>query len=76
VTIFTTSECPHCKEALRFLRSNGIKLTNYDVDEDPEAKKRLVRLRGEARIPYALINGRWVPGFSEKQYRDLLKVRY
>ncbi len=58
--------------ALEFLRRNGIRFTNYNVRNDPEARKRMLKINSSGSVPTALINGRKVVGFSEARYRELL----
>lgn len=72
VEIYVTSWCPYCKQAEAFLRRNNIPFSAYDVEKDAAAAQRKNRLAGSSGVPFALINGTPVSGFSEARYRQLL----
>lgn len=72
VEIFTTEWCKYCKQAIAFLQANRIKYTQYDVETNPYARKRKKDLGGGKGVPFAVINGRKISGFSEKTYRQVL----
>lgn len=63
VEIFTTSWCKYCKSAINFLRANNIKFKQYDIEKDPEAARLMFALGGTGGVPFAIINGRKIPGF-------------
>ena len=75
VEIYTTSWCKYCKEAIKFLKSNRIKYNKYDVGKDPKAAARMKALGGPGGVPFAIINGKKVIGFSKKRYKHELGLR-
>jgi glutaredoxin len=75
VVIFTKSWCPHCKKAIAFLRSHGIQFEQYDVEQDPKAAEKMSVLDGPGGVPYAIIKGQPVYGFSEAIYKKALDIR-
>ena len=75
VELFTTSWCPYCKNAVAFLRSNNIAFREYDVEKDRRAAMRMRTLGGPGSVPFALINGKTVLGFSPDAYRQALGLR-
>jgi glutaredoxin len=75
VELYTTSWCPWCKKARDFFVSRGIDFDDYDVEKDPEAAKRKSELdKGGRGVPFALIDGKGVHGYSEKAYDEALKA--
>jgi glutaredoxin len=72
VEIFTTSWCPYCTKATGFLRANGITFVEYDVEKDAKAAQRLHELTGRGGVPFAIINGRKIHGWSEEAYKRAL----
>lgn len=75
VELFTTSWCPYCKHAVAFLRSNNIPYKEYDIEKDRAAARRMKALGSKGSVPFALINGRTVSGFSVESYRYALGLR-
>lgn len=73
VVLYTTSWCPYCRRARDYLRSKGIGFTEYDVERDKEAAARKRQLDGRGGVPFAVINGRFVRGFSASAYDKALQ---
>jgi glutaredoxin len=72
VEIYTTSWCPYCKQAIAFLRSNRINFRQYDVERDRKAAARMRELGGTGGVPFAIINGKKIGGFSLQAYKQAL----
>ena len=72
VEIYTTSWCGYCKKAISFLRSNGISYQEYDIEKSRVAKARMKSLGGSGGVPFAVINGNTVSGFSRESYKRAL----
>jgi len=74
VELFITSWCPYCKKATNFLRSKGIPFKEYDIEKDKAAARRKKKLdKKGSGVPFALINGTPVHGFSKEAYERALK---
>lgn len=72
VEIYTTSWCRYCKDAIAFLRSNRIDYQQYDVEKDPKAAEKMRALGGRGGVPFAMINGKKIYGFSKETYKTAL----
>lgn len=72
VEIYTTSWCGYCKKAIDFLSSNGINYQEYDIEKSKVAKGRMKALGGSGGVPFAIINGNTVSGFSKEKYKQAL----
>ena len=72
VEIYTTSWCPYCKQAIAFLRSHRISFRQYDVEKNRKAAARMRALGGTHGVPFAIINGKKVGGFSANAYKQAL----
>lgn len=72
VEIYTTSWCVACKKAKSWLRSNGIRYTEFDVEKSRDAALRMRRLGGGGGVPFTVINGDTISGFSPDQYKAAL----
>jgi len=73
VELYVTSWCPYCKMAEAYLDRRGVEYQRYDVEKDKEAAQRMYRLAGGGGIPFAMINGVAIKGWSEEAYADALK---
>jgi len=73
VTLYTTSWCPYCKKAKAFFDARGIPYTEYDVEKDSAAAQRKKELSGAGGVPFAIVNGESISGFSPARYEAALK---
>jgi glutaredoxin len=75
VEIYITDWCPYCAKAIKFLETNGINYVVYDVEKDREAAQRKKELSGRKGVPFAIINGKKIYGYSEASYSKALGIR-
>jgi glutaredoxin len=75
VELYTTSWCRYCKDAIAFLRKNNISFQEFDVEKNPASAQRMRSLGGTGGVPFALINGQTVTGFSPPLYKRALGLR-
>lgn len=73
VVLYTTSWCPYCRKARDYLRSRGIDFIEYDIEKDKEAAVRKRQLDSRGGVPFAIINGRSISGFSAPAYERALQ---
>ena len=73
VEIYTTSWCGACKKAKSWLRSQGISYKEYDVEKNRNAAMRMQKLGGGGGVPFAVINGDTISGFSPSSYKAALE---
>ena len=73
VELYTTSWCPYCDKAREFFRSRGIPFTEYDIEKDKSAAARKNRLDKKNGVPFVVINGRGIHGWSAAAYEQALK---
>ncbi len=72
VELYVTSWCPYCRQAIDFFRSRGINYVVYDIERDDNAARRKKELDPRKGVPFAIINGVKIHGFSEKAYLKAL----
>ena len=72
VELYTTSWCPYCQKARDFFRSRGIPFTEYDIEKDKSAAARKNRLDKKKGVPFVVINGRGIHGWSAAAYEKAL----
>jgi glutaredoxin len=73
VILYGTSWCPYCRKARDFFSSRGIDFIEYDIEKDKEAAVRKRQMDPKGGVPFAVINGRSVHGFSESAYQRALQ---
>lgn len=75
ITIYSTPNCIHCKEAKQFLSTNNIKFEEIDVASNQEAKAEMIELSGQMGVPVIRIGTEDIlVGFNESQLKNLLKL--
>lgn len=72
VKIYTTSTCPYCKMAKKFLDDNGIKYQEFNVAEDKAALKEMEDKCNSLAVPTICFDNEVVVGFDEAQLREKL----
>jgi glutaredoxin-like YruB-family protein len=73
VILYSTSWCPYCKKARNYFNSLNISYTDYDIDKDKDAAERLKQRQGNTSIPFVIINGTEISGFSPGEYERALQ---
>jgi glutaredoxin len=72
VELYVTSWCPYCRKAIDFFRSKGIYYTVYDIERDENAARRKKELDPRNGVPFAVVNGVKIHGFSPEAYQKAL----
>jgi glutaredoxin len=70
--LYITRSCMYCKMAANFLRSKGIPFKWYDIERDRRAALRKMELDPKPGVPFAVINGFRIHGFSVEAYERAL----
>jgi glutaredoxin-like YruB-family protein len=73
VEIYETSWCGYCKKAKNFFRSRGIDFVTYDIEKDEQAARRMRSLTNRRAVPYVVINGQGIQGYSVAAYEQALQ---
>ena len=73
VEIYETGWCGYCKKAKNFFRSKGIKFKAYDIEKDKAAARRMMALTQRRAVPFVVINGHQIQGYSEQAYDKALR---
>ena len=74
VELYTTSWCPYCKKAVNFFQSRGIPFTEYNIEKDKSAARRKRQMDPRGGVPFAVVNGQRIRGFSETAYLRALEM--
>ncbi len=75
IVAYTTTWCPDCRAAKKFLQSKGIPFEEVDIEQSPEGAQKVMKLNNGMRVvPTLDIEGTIVIGDSfnpEKFEKDL-----
>ena len=72
VELYVTSWCPYCTKAKAFFDQRGIDYQVYDIEKDSAAARRKQQLDTGRGVPFAVINGKKVSGWSPRAYQAAL----
>ena len=73
VEIYVTSWCGYCNAAKNFFRRKGIEFTVYDIEKDRDAARRMMAMTTQRAVPFVVINGHGIQGYSEQAYELALQ---
>ena len=66
VEIYTWRFCPFCLRAKALLNQKGVQFTEYSIDGDNEARRKMSeRAGGRSTLPQIFINGKGIGGCDE-----------
>jgi glutaredoxin 3 len=65
VTVYTTTWCPYCRQAEKFLESKGVAFKQVDVTEDDAMREKLVELTGQRTVPQIFVGEKSIGGYSD-----------
>jgi len=73
VELYVTSWCPYCTQALEYFRSQGVQVKVYDIEKDRNAAARKENMDGDGGVPFAVVNGQYISGYSPEEYSRALR---
>lgn len=73
VEVYGTKWCPYCRAALKYFRSRGIPVIEYDIEADQAANQRKSALDPSPGVPYVVIGGKGIHGYSVPLFEKMLK---
>jgi glutaredoxin len=65
VEVYVTSWCRFCRQALDYLKSNGIRHVAYDIEKDSAARQKYEDLGGQG-VPFIVIGSNKMSGYSRE----------
>ncbi len=80
--VYSSSWCPDCRIAKRFLDKHNVQYKEIDIEETPGAAQEIVARTGKRAIPQFVIDGTWVQpyrpgeGFLYEEMSKLLGITY
>ena len=72
IELYVTSWCPYCEKAIRYFKDRNLAVRIYNIERDPLAAERKLKLDPRSGVPLAVVNGQVVYGFSPRAYATAL----
>jgi glutaredoxin len=72
ITLYGTSDCPHCRQAKQYLERRGLKFQVLDVRRNARAQKAFARLDARS-VPVILVGETRIDGFDKRRLDALLR---
>lgn len=73
VTLYTTSNCTPCGAGRTLLASRGIPFVEKTVTT-PEDAQALQRISGDSSLPFLIIGGQQIKGYSDSEWTQFLNA--
>jgi len=64
LTVYTSTWCPDCREAKRWLDQNNIVYKEIDIENVPGAADEVVKNTGKRAIPQFVLDGKWIQPYK------------
>jgi len=65
ITLYTSAVCAYCMAAKQFLRSRGLEWTEVRIDQDPDARARMVETTGRTSVPQIFVGDTHIGGYDD-----------
>ncbi len=75
VKVYSTSTCPWCQRAKKFLQDNKVQFQNLDVASDAAARETVIKKTGQFGVPVIEVDGEFIIGFDEPKLREKLGLQ-
>lgn len=65
VTVYSTTWCGFCKQAMKYFDSINVKYSEIDVEKDQAAAEEMVKKTGQMGVPVITIGEHTIVGFDK-----------
>ena len=72
VKMYSSPLCPYCAMAKVFLKKNGVKFEDVNVQEDRKAAIEMINKTGQNGVPVIEVDGQIIIGFDRKKLVEVL----
>lgn len=73
--LFSTSTCPWCSRAKRYLKDKRAPVEEINVERDGRAARDMVKKTGQMGVPVVKIGSEWIVGFDRRRIDRALAAR-
>lgn len=75
IEVYSTPSCHFCTLAKEFLKENGLPFTEYDVKNDLERRKEMIKRSEQMGVPVIAVDNKVVVGFDKAQLAKLVGIK-
>ena len=68
VELYVTSWCRYSQKAQAYFKTKGVPFTVYDIEKDPNARRRQLEINPTGKVPTVVINGNVIRGYNAEIY--------
>lgn len=72
IELYATSWCGYCEKARKYFKQHNLAYTEYDIEQDAAAARRMRQLSNQGGVPVIKIDDRVLTGFSANALDELL----
>jgi glutaredoxin-like YruB-family protein len=72
IKVYSTSICPACDAAKKYLKDKGLVYEEYNVEYDEAKAIDMINISGQTGVPVIDINGNILVGFSKQRIDSLI----
>ena len=73
IKIYSTSWCPSCVKAKKYLNMKGIEFEEINVADKHEDRNEVQKVSGQRTVPVIDIDGEIIVGFDKKKIEDAME---
>jgi glutaredoxin len=72
VELYVTSWCRYSQQAQAYFKTKGVPFTVYDIEKDPNARRRQMEINPTGKVPTVVINGNVIRGYNAEKFDRFL----
>ena len=72
IKVYSTPICPWCDKAKQYLKKMDVDFTEYNVQEDLQAREEMVSKSKQMGVPVLDVNGTIIVGFDKEAINEAL----
>lgn len=72
ITLYSTRQCPYCRQARLFLKQKGVRFQEFDIQQNIRAQRTLAKM-GARAVPVIMVGDTRVDGFDKQRLEHLLE---
>lgn len=74
VTLYSSANCPHCRQLKQYLKNRQVRFTEADISRNQRAWREFQRL-GARGVPVTLVGDTRIDGFQPEKLAKILAAK-
>ncbi len=75
VIMYMTDWCPYCVKARYYIKSLGVQLIEYNIEQDQIKARESMEKSGRLGVPVIDVEGILIPGYSPERIKSAVEMR-